>query len=99
VRDLHAYELLFILKPDLEDEATAAAIDKYVNLIQQNQGAVEQVNRWGKKRLAYEIRDFKEGYYTLIQFQGVSATIKELDRLMRLADEVLRHMVVRKDAA
>ncbi len=99
VRDLHAYELLFILKPDLEEEATTAAIDKYVNLIQQNQGAVEQVSRWGKKRLAYEIRDFKEGYYTLIQFQGVSATIKELDRLMRLADEVLRHMVVRKDAA
>jgi small subunit ribosomal protein S6 len=96
---VHAYELLFILKPDLEDEATAAAIDKYSNLIQQNKGTVEQVNRWGKRRLAYEIRDFREGYYTLIQFQGESATIKELDRLMRLADEVLRHMIVRKDAA
>jgi len=96
---LNAYELLFILRPDLEEEATTAAIDKYVNLIQQNQGAVDQVSRWGKKRLAYEIRDFKEGIYTLVQFQGVSATIKELDRLMRLADEVLRHMVVRKDAA
>lgn len=96
---MHVYELLFVLKPDLEEEATTATIDKYVNLIQQNQGAVEQVSRWGKKRLAYEIRDFKEGFYTLIQFQGVSATIKELDRLMRLADEILRHMIVRKDAA
>jgi small subunit ribosomal protein S6 len=99
VCDLHAYELLFILKPDLEEDATTAAIDKYVNLIQQNQGAVEQVNRWGKKRLAYEIRDFKDGFYTLVQFQGVSATITELDRLMRLGDEVLRHMIVRKDVA
>ncbi len=96
---MHAYELLFILRPDLEEEVTTAAVDKYVNLIQQNQGTVEQVNRWGKKRLAYEIRDFKDGFYTLVLFQGDSATIKELDRLMRLADEVLRHMIVRRDAA
>jgi small subunit ribosomal protein S6 len=96
---LHAYELLFILKPDLEEEATTVAIDKYLNLIQQNQGAVDQVSRWGKKRLAYEIRDFKDGFYTLVQFQGVSATIQELDRVMRLGDEVLRHMIVRKDVA
>jgi small subunit ribosomal protein S6 len=99
VCDVHTYELLFIVKPDLEDEATTAAVDKYLNLIQQNQGTVEQVSRWGKKRLAYEIRDFRDGYYTLVQFQGVAATVKELDRLMRLADEVLRHMIVRKDAA
>lgn len=96
---MHAYELLFILRPDLEEEATAAAIDKYLNLIQQNQGSVEQVNRWGKKRLAYEIGDFRDGYYTLVLFQGDSATIKEVDRVMRLADEVLRHMIVRRDAA
>jgi small subunit ribosomal protein S6 len=49
--------------------------------------------------LAYEIRDFKDGFYTLVQFQGVSATIQELDRVMRLGDEVLRHMIVRKDVA
>jgi len=96
---LRPYEILFVLKPDLEEEATNAAIEKFANLIQQNQGTVEQINRWGKKRMAYEIKDFRDGYYTLILFQGEPATAKELDRVMRLSDEVLRHIIVRRDAA
>lgn len=96
---MRAYEVLFVLKPDLEEEATNAAIEKFANLIQQNQGSVEQINRWGKKRLAYEINDYREGYYTLILFQGEPATQKELDRVMRLSDEVLRHLIVRREAA
>lgn len=96
---MRAYEVLFILKPDLEEEAINAAIEKFSNLIQQNGGTIEQVNRWGKKKLAYEIQDFREGYYTLVLFQCEPETAKELDRVMKLADEVLRHLIVRRDAA
>ncbi len=96
---MRPYEILFVLKPDLEEEATNAAIEKFANLIQQNQGTVEQINRWGKKRMAYEIKKYRDGYYTLILFQGEPATAKELDRVMRLSDEVLRHIIVRRDAA
>jgi small subunit ribosomal protein S6 len=99
VGSLRPYEILFILKPDLEEEATTAAIDRFANLIQQNQGSVEQISRWGKRRLAYEIAGYREGYYTLILFQGEPATAKELDRVMLLTDEVLRHIIVRRDAA
>jgi len=67
---MRAYETLFILKPDLEEEAITAAIERLTTLIQNNNGTVEQVNRWGKKRLAYEIQDYREGYYTLILFHG-----------------------------
>jgi small subunit ribosomal protein S6 len=98
VENLRSYETLFVLKPDLDEETTTAAIDKLTELIQQNEGAVEQVNRWGKKRLAYEIKDYREGYYTLVLFQGEPDTAKELDRVMRLSDGVLRHIVIRRDA-
>ncbi len=96
---MRAYEVLFILKPDLEEEATNAAIEKLANLIQQNNGAVEQISRWGKKRMAYEIQDFREGFYTLILFQGDPETVRELDRVMRISEEVLRHLIVRREAA
>ncbi|MGB4504773.1 MAG: 30S ribosomal protein S6 [Syntrophaceticus sp.] len=95
---MRSYETLFVLKPDLDEEVTTAAIEKIAELIQQNKGTVEQVNRWGKKRLAYEIEDYREGYYTLILFQGEPETAKELDRVMRLSDGVLRHIIVRRDA-
>lgn len=96
---MRPYETLFILKPDLEEEAITAAIERLTELIQNNKGTVEQVNRWGKKRLAYEIQDYREGYYTLVLFQGEPETAKELDRVMRLSDVVLRHVIVRRDAA
>lgn len=96
---MRPYETLFILKPDLEEEAITAAIERLTELIQNNKGTVEQVNRWGKKRLAYEIQEYREGYYTLVLFQGEPETAKELDRVMRLSDEVIRHVIVRRDAA
>ena len=96
---MRSYETLFILKPDLEEEAITAAIERLTALIQNNKGAVEQVNRWGKKKLAYEIQDYREGYYTLVLFQGEPETAEELDRVMRLSDEVMRHIIVRRDAA
>lgn len=96
---MRPYETIFILKPDLEEEAINAAIERYANLIQEHQGSVEEINRWGKKRLAYEIDDYREGYYTLILFQGEPSTANELDRVLRINDEVLRHIIVRRDNA
>ncbi|MDH7577358.1 MAG: 30S ribosomal protein S6 [Bacillota bacterium] len=96
---MRAYEVLFVLRPDLEEEATSAAIEKFAALIQQNKGAVEQISRWGKKRMAYEIQDYREGFYTLMLFQGEPETARELDRVMRISDEVLRHLIVRREAA
>jgi small subunit ribosomal protein S6 len=96
---LRSYETLFVLKPDLDEDATTAAIERLTELIQKNKGTVEQINRWGKKRLAYEIEDYREGYYTLVYFQGEPETAKELDRVMRISDFLLRHTIVRRDTA
>ncbi|MDD4261784.1 30S ribosomal protein S6 [Syntrophaceticus schinkii] len=99
MESLRSYETLFVLKPDLDEDATTAAIERLTELIQKNKGTVEQINRWGKKRLAYEIEDYREGYYTLVYFQGEPETAKELDRVMRISDFLLRHTIVRRDTA
>ena len=93
---MREYEVMFIVKP-LEEEQTEAVISKFENLITTNGGAISKLDRWGKRRLAYEIQDLIEGFYCLVNFSGTAETVKELDRVMKITDEILRHMIVRTD--
>lgn len=92
---MRAYEVMYIVKP-MEDEAVEAVINKFDTLLA-NQGAADmQIDRWGKKHLAYEIEDLSEGYYVLLNFNAEPAAVKELDRVMKITDDVLRHMIINK---
>ncbi|MDR1192565.1 MAG: 30S ribosomal protein S6 [Peptococcaceae bacterium] len=91
------YELIFILKPDMEEEAMQAAIDRYSAIVTDGQGELVSVDKWGKRRLAYEIKDLAEGYYVLVTFKSEPAVVKELDRVMKISDDMLRFMIVNKD--
>lgn len=91
------YELMFILKPDMEEEAIQQAIDKYTGIVTQGQGEVVSVDKWGKRRLAYEIKDLHEGYYVLVEFKSEPAVVVELDRVMKISDDMLRFMIINKD--
>lgn len=93
---MNKYEVMYIVKP-LEDEAVEAVVKKFEDLIAANGGAVEKTDRWGKKRLAYEINKTQEGVYVLVTFTGNAACVAELDRVMRITDELMRHMIVRKE--
>jgi len=90
------YEVMFIVKP-LDEEATNAVITKFENLINNNGGQVEKVDRWGKKRLAYVVKDFTEGFYCLVNFTAVPATILELDRIMKITEDILKFMIIKQD--
>ncbi len=90
-----SYECLFILRPDLDEETTEATITRILTLIGDQGGTVENVDRWGKRRLAYEIDDYREGNYTVLKFHAESAATAELERNLKLASEVMRHMVVK----
>lgn len=90
------FEIMYIVKP-IEEDAFKAVVAKFDKLITANGGNVEKTDCWGKKRLAYEIQNLNEGLYVLVTFQADAATVKELDRVMRITDEVLRHMIIRKD--
>lgn len=92
---MNEYEVMYITKA-VEEKELDIIIDKINKLIENNGGTVVKNDRWGRKHLAYEIEGNKEGLYVLTTFQGTQDTIKELNRVMRITDKVLRHMIIRK---
>ena len=91
------YEVLYILDPDLSDEDITSTTEKYKSVVEEQGGEVENVNRWDKRRLAYEVKGRVEGIYVLMNFSGENKVQAELDRLMKIADDVIRHIIVRRD--
>ena len=90
------YEIMYITKP-FEEEKFEGIVGKFNKLIADNGGKVEKTDRWGKKRLAYEIQDLNEGLYVLVTFSADYKCVKELDRVMKISsDDILRHMIIRK---
>ena len=92
---MRPYEVMVILDAGLEDDAIRAAIDRSVELIRNRGGNPGRVDRWGKRRLAYELKHKSEGFYAVIEATAEPAVMAELDRMLFLADEVLRHKVIR----
>ena len=91
-----SYETLFVVRPDLSEEDTAAVVNKFTTLIADNGGVVENVNTWGKRRLAYLIDDYAEGYYVLVNFTSAPSFPAELDRHYNITDGVIRSLIVAK---
>ena len=87
------YEVVYILDPNLTEEATAAMVSKFQTLVEQN-GTLAEVNEWGKRHLAYPINDQTEGYYVLMTKPEFP---RELDRILRITDGVMRSLIVCKD--
>jgi small subunit ribosomal protein S6 len=94
---MKAYELLYIVRPDLDEEATTALVDRLSGLVASNGGDNLTVEKWGKRRLAYEIQDYKEGQYILMNFEGEGRTSQEIERVMKISDDVIRFLTVRKE--
>ena len=93
---LNSYETIFIIDATLDEETVTALKDKFTTLIEQN-GELESVDEWGKRRLAYEINDRTEGYYILVDFKAAPEFPKELDRQYRITDGILRTIIIRKE--
>ena len=91
------YETIFILHPSFDEEAVKAAVDKFKGVIETEGGVIDNVDLWGKRRLAYEIDKVNEGVYVLVNFQAEAELPKELDRIFRITDGILRHIIVKLD--
>ena len=89
------YEVVYIIDPMLSEEDTAALVAKFKTLAEQNGSAVE-VEEWGKRKLAYEINDRTEGYYVLMTFSSEPSFPRELDRVLRITDGIMRSLIVCK---
>lgn len=90
------YELMFIIDPALEDEAKQATIEAVKGIIEK-EGEVTDVDEWGLRKMAYQIQKKSEGYYVVMTFKAESTLPKELDRRLRISDNVMRHIIVNKD--
>lgn len=93
---MRKYEIIFIVK-SLEEEATNNVIERFEKLIAANGGKIDKEDRWGKKRLAYEIKKEAEGFYVIFYVTCEPACVNECDRVMKITDEILKHMIVRSD--
>ena len=94
---MRKYETIFILHPSLDEEAVKANIEKFKGVIENGGGTIENVDFWGKRKLAYEIAKVNEGFYTLINFEANTELPKELDRVFRITDGFIRHIVVKQE--
>lgn len=93
------YELMVILDPELEEKTVAPSLEAFLEVIRKDGGSIENVDIWGKRRLAYEIKKKTEGIYAVVNFTASSAATVELDRQLRLSEAVMRTKVLRQEEA
>ncbi len=91
------YESVIIINPNIADNEIKELIESFKKVITDNQGTVTRVEELGKKKLAYEIKKYKEGYYAVLYFESDASIISELERLYRIKDEVIKYITIRTD--
>lgn len=96
---MREYEVMLILEPDSDESVVGSVTDRITGVVAGAGGSVAKVDRWGKRRLAYEIDKRTDGYYLVVQFTADPTTVSELERVLSLTDGVVRAKVVRRDAA
>ena len=92
------YELALVVNAKIEDDAREAVVEKAKNYVTRYGGTITVVEEWGKKRLAYEVQKMREGFYYFIQFEADATCPAEVERHVRIMDNVLRYLVVKKEA-
>ena len=94
---MKAYELLLFVAPTISDEDRVAVMKRIETTIAEGAGKVDNVDEWGKRKLAYEINGLTDGDYTLVNFHADPQNVAELDRVLRINDAVVRHMIVKRE--
>lgn len=96
---MHQYELMVILDPEIDERTVAPSLDKFLNVIRNDGGTIDNTDIWGRRRLAYEINKKSEGIYAVVNFTAEPATANELDRQLKLSEAVMRTKVLRAEEA
>jgi small subunit ribosomal protein S6 len=94
---MRSYELMSIARPDLDEAGVQALVDRISGLITNNGGTIDKIEPTKRQRLAYEIKDLRDGLYTLVYFKGEPRTAEELNRVLKITDEVIRFLIVRPE--
>ncbi|MBZ5199606.1 30S ribosomal protein S6 [Planomicrobium chinense] len=95
---MREYELMYIMQPAIEEEAKKALVERFNEILTSNGAEIIESKEWGKRRLAYEINDLREGFYQIVKVNAGSEAINEYTRLANINEDIIRHIAVRKDA-
>ena len=91
---MRSYELMLVINPQLEEEELDSLLNKFKKLIEAKKGKVTKVDKWGKRNLAYEIKDFQEAYYVVLNFNVDEKNVSELERVIKLEEKVIRYLLL-----
>jgi len=94
---MRKYEIMYIIRPNTEEEARQAIVERFDDVLTSQGAEVIESKDWGKRRLAYEIEDFREGYYRLVKTNASPEAVTEFDRLAKINDDIIRHIVIKED--
>lgn len=95
--ELRDYELILIISPEVGEEAFEATLDSLSKFVTESGGSISNVERWGKKKLAYPLKHFMEGNYVLTQLKLSPASGKQIEANLKISEDVLRHLLIRLD--
>ena len=94
---MRKYEIMYIIRPNIEDEAKKALIERFSGILTGNGAEISETKDWGKRRLAYEINDFRDGYYQILQVNAEPAAVDEFSRLAKISEDIIRHIVIKNE--
>ncbi|MEK4427580.1 30S ribosomal protein S6 [Solibacillus sp. FSL K6-1523] len=95
---MRKYELMYIIRPNIEEDAKKALVERFNEILTSNGAEIVEAKDWGKRRLAYEINDLREGFYQIVKVNADSVAINEYIRLANISEDIIRHIAVREDA-
>ncbi|MGM9924398.1 MAG: 30S ribosomal protein S6 [Bacillus sp. (in: firmicutes)] len=94
---MRKYEIMYIIRPNIEDEAKKSLVERFNAVLTDNGAEITETKDWGKRRLAYEINDFRDGFYTIVKVQSGAEAVQEFDRLAKISEDIIRHMVIKEE--
>ena len=94
---MRAYEVMYIIRPDIEEDAQTELMERFNKILTDNGAEIEKVDEMGKKRFEYEINNYRDGYYVVVYFNGNEEAVNEFDRQAKFTDDILRHLIVRRE--
>ncbi|MEC1258872.1 30S ribosomal protein S6 [Bacillus swezeyi] len=94
---MRKYEIMYIIRPDVDEESKKAVVERFNNILTTNGAEITETKDWGKRRLAYEINDLRDGFYQIVYVQSGSEAVQEFDRLAKISDDIIRHIVVKDE--
>ncbi|KFN02833.1 30S ribosomal protein S6 [Bacillus clarus] len=91
------YEIMYIIRPNMEEEAQKALVERFASVLTSNGAEIINTKEWGKRRLAYEINDLRDGFYMILNVNSNAEAVKEFDRLAKINEDIMRHIVVKDE--